>query len=118
MPGSETATTMERVSLHVALNMYRYAVTRLMPPTVEKAQTGDWGEEVHALLTSRSDVEEALASGETLTEVERVELERLDEMVRQRAAVILAAAYQYQCERERLGYPKAHWWWYLDETAT
>lgn len=109
-------TVIERVSLHVALNMYRYAVSRLMPPTVEKAQTGDWGEEVHALLTSRSDVEEALARGETLTEIEQVELEKLDELVRQRASMILAAAYQYQRERGRLSYPKAHWWWYLDET--
>jgi hypothetical protein len=115
MPETKMQAVVEEVLLHIAFNMYRYAVTRLMPPTVEKAQTGDWGEETHALLTSRSDVEEVLARGETLTETEQAKLQRLDEIVRQRASIILAAAYQYQRERERLGYSKGHWWWYLDE---
>lgn len=113
---TNTEAITETVSLHVGLNMYRYAVMHLMPPTVEKARTGDWGEEMHALLTSRSDVEEALARGERLTGTEQSELKRLDAILRQRAPVILAAAYEYQRERERFGYSRAHWWWYLDET--
>lgn len=116
MPAENTR-TVERadISLHAAFAMYRYAVQRLMPPD---ASTANHGEEAHAILTSRSDIEEALQRGESLSEAEKTELGELDERVRANAATIIAAEDNYAGQRKRLRYPRSHWWWFLENEPT
>ena len=101
------------IDIETAFRMYQYSVTRLMPPSEDKAP--NWGEEAHAILTSRSDLQEALDHAQRLRDDEASILATLDDAVRQNARLLIAAEDDYRQQRARLARPRSHWWWYLDE---